>query len=193
VIDRRNRWFLAVIGLVLLVGGGLSGALGGGAFGNARAQRDVFDRTLIRWWNEGGWESFAVVTAIGAAVAMIGAASVWRQLHRDGGQSRTPAVTFLDDGSRGETTLRPSALERTLAVDLERLSDVEKASVGLFGTYPGVEMRTVLTLGDDADLDRLPAQVDEVLARAETTAGIRPDPILVTLRFKAAEPQRSLD
>ena len=101
MIDRKNRRSLAVIGLLLLVGGGLSAALGGGAFGNRRADRDVFDNTIIRWWNEGGWESFAVVTAAGFVLAVIGLVLVLRQLHRNDGRSHTPNVTFPADGQTG--------------------------------------------------------------------------------------------
>src|SRR6202034_2138811 len=63
VIDRRNRRDLTIFGLLLMAAGALSAALGGGVFGDHRANEDVFDLTVIRWWDEGGWESFAVVTA----------------------------------------------------------------------------------------------------------------------------------
>jgi hypothetical protein len=193
VIDRKNRRSLALIGFLLLVGGGLSAALGGGAFGNRRAHRDVFDNTVIRWWNEGGWESFAVVTAGGLVLAVIGAALVARQLHRNDGRSHTPNVTFPPDGQPGETTLRSSALSRNLQTDLENIPDVDKAAVSLFGPYPNLEMRAVLTVGDHIDLDGLPGRVDQALERVTTTAGVRPEPVQVTLRFKAASPDRQLN
>jgi hypothetical protein len=192
MIDRNNRRSLALIGFLLLVGGGLSAALGGGAFGNRRADRDIFDTTLIRWWNEGGWESFAVVTAIGFVLAVMGAVLVLRQLHRNDGRAHTPNVTFPADGTPGETTLRSPALSRNLEADLERIPDVDQATVRLFGEYPRMELRAVLTVGDQIDLDGLPGRVDEALDRVTTTAGVRPDPVQVTLRFKAAAPDRQL-
>jgi len=192
MIDRRNRRSLALIGFLLLVGGGLSAALGAGGFGKARAHRDVFDRTVVRWWNEGGWESFAVVTAIGVVLLVIGVVLVMRQVHRNDGRNRTPDVTFPSTGTPGETTLRSPALSHNLETDLEAIADVNKAMVGLFGRYPSIEMRAVLTVGDHVDLDGLPACVDGVLARMKTTTGVRPDPVQVTLRFKAADAERRL-
>jgi hypothetical protein len=64
--------------------------------------------------------------------------------------------------------------------------------VGLFGNYPLIEMRAVLAVGDSVDLEQLPARVDAVLARMETTTGARPDPVQITIRFKAAPRQRQL-
>jgi hypothetical protein len=55
-----------------------------------------------------------------------------------------------------------------------------------------MELRAVLTVGDQIDLDGLPGRVDEALDRVTTTAGVRPDPVQVTLRFKAAAPDRQL-
>lgn len=179
---------------MLLIGGGLSAALGAGVFGNRRADRDGFDNTVIRWWNEGGWESFALVTAIGLvlALAVIGAVLILRQLHRNDSRSRTPNITFPARGTRGETTLRSAALAHNLETDLENIPDVAKANIGLFGRYPTMEMRAVLTVGDQVDLDGLPGRVDQALDRVQTTAGFRPEPVQVTLRFKAADPDRQL-
>ena len=92
--DRRNRLILTVVGLLLLVGGGLAACLGAGVFGTARSDRDVFDATLVRWWDEGGWKSFAVVTAIGVVAVVLGAYLALAQLQRNDGRQRTPTVTF---------------------------------------------------------------------------------------------------
>jgi hypothetical protein len=192
VIDRRNRRDLALIGLLLMLAGTLAAALGAGGFGNRRANRDVFDPTVVGWWNEGGWKSFAVVTAIGVVAAGIGAALVGRQLHRNDGRDRTPNVAFPVGGSPGETTLRSPALSHNLETDLETIPDVTKATVGLFGHYPAIEMRAVLTVDDHVDLEQLPARVDDVLARMKTTAGVRPEPLQVTLRFIATSQARQL-
>jgi hypothetical protein len=192
--DRRNRVIVAVVGLVLLVGGGLSACLGAGVFGTARSDRHVFDATVVRWWDEGGWESFAVVTAIGVIALVFGVLLAFSQLHRNDGRQRTPTVKFPpSDGARGETTLQSPALSHHLQTDLEAIPDVHDAMVGLFGPYPTIEMRAVIAVGDSIDLDRLPAQVDAVLARMQVTTGVRPDPVQITIRFKAAERERQLD
>jgi hypothetical protein len=191
--DRRNRIILTVIGLFLLVGGTLSACLGAGVFGTTRSNRTIFDSTVIKWWDEGGWKSFAVVTAIGVVAVALGALLAFSQLHRNDGRQQTPTVTFPPtDGARGETTLRSPALSHHVEADLEAIPDVHNATVGLFGHYPAIEIRAVLSVGDTIDLERLPAQVDAVLARMETTTGTRPDPVQITIRFKAADRQRQL-
>jgi hypothetical protein len=192
--DRRNRVIVAVVGLVLLVGGGLSACLGAGVFGTARSDRHVFDATVVRWWNEGRWESFAVVTVIGLVAVVLGAFLALAQAHRNDGRQRTPTVKFPpSDGARGVTTLHSPALSHHVQTDLEAIPDVHDAMVGLFGQYPTIEMRAVLAVGDSIDLDRLPAQVDAVLARMQVTTGIRPDPVQITIRFKAADRERQLE
>src|ERR1019366_3067920 len=72
VSDRLNRVVLGLLGLLLLAGGGLFVCLGPGVFGSNRSHRDVFDATVVRWWNEGGWMSFAVVVAIGLGFLVLG-------------------------------------------------------------------------------------------------------------------------
>jgi hypothetical protein len=191
--DRQNRLILTLLGLLLVFGGGLSAALGAGLFGTARSNRAVFDATVIRWWNEGGWKSFATVAAIGAVAAVLGALLAWRQPHRNDGRTRTPTVVFpAGEDGRGETTLRSAALTHNLEADLQAIPDVHNATVGLFGRFPAIELRAVLAVGDSVDLERLPARVDHVLARMHTTTGTRPDPVQITIRFKAAERQRQL-
>lgn len=189
---RRHRVVLGLIGVLLLVGGGLSACLGAGVFGASRSNRPVFDRTLIRWWNEGGWESFAVVGAIGGFALVVGALLALGQLRRNNGKKRAPTIDLPVSGTRGHTRLRSPALSHSLEADLKTIPDVHDALVGLFGRYPHLELHTTLTVGDQADLDQLPRHVDAALDRMETTTGIRPDPVQVTVRFKAADTARQL-
>ena len=193
--DRRNRRTLVVIGFLLAAGGGLSCFLGAGGFGSARSDRAVFDATVVRWWNEGGWMSFATVVAIGVVVAVTGTVLMAWQLRRNDGRSRVSNFGFAypaaADG-RGETSVRAAALAHVLEADLERIPDVQKAMVGLFGAYPEVETRAVLDVDDDVDLDELTGQVERSLAALASTAQLRPAPVQITVRFKAASPPRQL-
>ena len=176
-----------------MVGGGLSACVGADVFGSARASRKVFDPTVVRWWDEGGWKSFAVVVFIGAVAIVAGLWLAFMQLHRDDGRFRTPNIIFAPHGSeRGETSLRASALSHGLEADLTRIPDVEGAMVALFGRYPDIELRAVLDIGDRTDLDHLPDRVEEVLDRLVNTTGIRPNPIVVTVRFKPVDRERQL-
>ena len=156
--DRSDRIVVGVLGLLLLLGGGLAACLGAGLFGAARADHHVFDSTVARWWDEGGWESFAVVTAIGVVAVALGAYLALAQVHRNDGRQRTPTVKFpQNNGAKGKTTLRSAALSHNLETDLEAIADVHDARVGLFGRYPTIEMRAILGVGDGVDLDNLPA------------------------------------
>ena len=192
-IDRRNRRIAALIGLLVAAGAGLAICVGAGVFGTPRSDHAVFGPTLVRWWNEGGWRSFAVVVAIGAVGIGLGLWLALPQLVRNDALRRTQAMALGDDRNvRGETTLRSPALSHGLETDLERIPDVAHAAVGLFGTYPDVEMRAVIDVSDDVDLDRLPDRVDEVFRRAYTTTGIQLDPIHITIRFSRARQPRHL-
>jgi hypothetical protein len=192
--DRSNRVVVAVVGFVFLAGGGLAACLGAGVFGSVRSDHYVFGPTVVRWWDEGGWQSFAVVTAIGVVAVALGAFLALAQVQRNDGRQRTPTVTFAPgDGARGETTLRSAALSHNVETDLESIADVHDARVGLFGRYPAIEMRAVLAVGDGIDLDTLPTRVDAALDRLQATTGARPDPVQVTVRFKSAGRERQLD
>ena len=81
---------------------------------------------------------------------------------------------------------------RSLENDLVPIPDITKASVGLFGAYPDIELRAVLAVRDNADLDQPPDRVEEVLARLHTTAGIALDPIQIALRFSEGNRERQL-
>jgi len=186
------RGHLGLFGLLLLTGGGLSGCLGMGVFGAARSNRPVFDHTLIRWWNEGGWESFTVVGAIGFLALLTGTGLALGQLRRNNGKKRVPTINLPVTGSHGQTHLRSSAVSHTLEADLKSIPDVQDALVGLFGQYPNLELHGTLTVGDRTDLDQLPRHVDAAIDRMESTTGIKPNPVQITIRFKAAEQQRRL-
>ena len=88
--DRSDRLVVAVVGFLLLLGGGLAACLGAGLFGTARTDSHVFGSTVAHWWAEGGWESFAVVTAIGVVALALGAYLALAQVHRNDGRQRTP-------------------------------------------------------------------------------------------------------
>jgi hypothetical protein len=191
--DRRNRRILAFVGLILVAAGALAICLSSQVFGVTRSKRDVFDNTVIRWWNQGGWISFAVAVAVGVLLAVVGWGLIRGQLRRNDGRERTPTIGFRPtEGERGATVLRSPALSHTMEDDLTAIPDVLGARVGLFGSFPHVEMRAVIDISDDADLGKLPARVDEVLQRMQATTGVRPDPVQITVRFKGVDTERQI-
>jgi hypothetical protein len=192
-IDRRNRRTAAVIGLVLAAAGALAACVGAGVFGTARSDHGVFGPTVVHWWDEGGWKSFAVVVAIGAVAVGLGLWFALPQLRRNDAQRRTQAMVLTDtDPIRGQTTLQAPALSHGLESDLQGIAAIRKAAVGLFGAYPDIELRAVIDVTDDADLEHLPDQVDTIFARVHTTTGIRFDPIHIAVRFASAHQPRQL-
>ena len=191
--DRRNRRILLLFGLLLAAGGGLACCLGAGVFGRSRSDRQVFDPTLVRWWNEGGWMSFATVVAIGVVAALIGTALIVTELRRNDGRSRTGNFTYLPSPTqRGETTVRAAALSHTLESDLETIPVVQRALIGLFGAFPAVELRAVLDVVDETDLKELTAYVDSALDKFFDTTGIRVGPAQFTIRFRTGTPPRQV-
>jgi hypothetical protein len=191
--DRANRSVIGLVGLLLAVGGGLCVCLGAGVFGTSRSNRAVFDSTIIRWWNEGGWSSFAVVVAIGLVAVAIGVLLSLAQLRRTDARQRTPSFAFPSGvGGRGETSLRGAALSHGIQADLENIDDIHHAAVAVLGGYPDLELRAVLVVSDNADLEHLRDSVDEAVARMETTVGIRPRSVRITVRFADTAPVRRL-
>jgi hypothetical protein len=192
-IESRNRRRLAVIGLLLAAAGTLSACRGAGVFGASRGNQPVFDGTVIRWWDQGGWKSYAVVAATGLVAVILGLWLAAPQLRRNNVKSRTPPIVFpANPVGRGETTLRSPTLGHGLEHDLARIPDVNNASVRLFGPYPAIELRAVLDVNDNADLDQLPDRVDEALARLHITAGVAVDPVQIALRFSHGRPERQV-
>jgi hypothetical protein len=194
MIDRRNRAVMILLGLVLLGGGVLVLLLGTGAFGRHRSDLSILDGAVLRRWDHYGAASYAVVGAAAFVVCIVGLFLAAREWKRNGGRERTGGITFLTKlGERGQTTLRTPSLSHTLENDLMRLPDVRGARVGLFGESPAVELRSVLDVTDHVDLKSLPRRFDEALARFEQTVGYRPQPIQVTVRFRAGQRERQLE
>ncbi|MDQ6837763.1 MAG: alkaline shock response membrane anchor protein AmaP [Actinomycetota bacterium] len=193
MIDRRNRAVLAVIAVILIAGAGLAICLGAGVFGTTRADQSIVDHTVSRWWNQGGWVSYAIVDAAGVILVAAGLAFALGQLRRNDGRDHMSNVTVEHhEPQRGDTTLRARAAVRSLEHDLATVPDVHDATVGFFGRPPDVELRAVVAVGDDTDLAALPGHVDSVLARLAHTTGIAPEPIQITVRFKDKQRQRQV-
>ncbi len=192
-IDRRNRRIAVLIGIVLAAAGAVGAAVGAGVFGTARSHHAVFGPTVVRWWNEGGWKSFAVVVAIGVVALGLGLWLALPQMMRNDALRRTQAMVLSDSGgTRGETTLQAPALSHGVEADLERIPDIRKAAVGLFGVYPRIELRGVIEVTDDADLDRLPARIEDVFQRVHASTGVRLEPIRLTVSFSTARRELQL-
>jgi hypothetical protein len=191
--DRQNRLILTAFALILFVASLLALLYGVGVFGENRASEPVIDETAIHGWNNNGAGSFALLGAVGFVVFIAGCMIVAREGRRNGGRRRAGTVTFpAEVGDLGTTTLVSASLSHTLEADLKRLPDVSGALVGLFGGAPEIELRTVLDVDDQVNLNELPTQFVEAMDRFARTVGFRPHPIQVTLRFRGTGRDRQL-
>jgi hypothetical protein len=191
--DRRNRLILTIFALILFVAALLALVYGVGVFGEDRASEPVIDENVIHRWNNNGAGSFAVLGAVGFVVFAAGCILAAREWRRNGGRKRAGTVAFSAEVSdRGTTTLDSASLSHTLEADLKRLPDVCGALVGLFGGAPDVELRTVLDVSDQVNLNALAKQFGEAMDRFTRTVGFRPHPIQVTLRFRGTGRERHL-
>jgi hypothetical protein len=191
--DRRNRLILTIFALILLTAALLALLYGVGVFGEDRASAPIVDENVVHRWSNNGAGSFAVLGAVGFVVFVAGCILAAREWRRNGGRRRAGTVVFPAEVSdRGTTTLDSASLSHSLEADLKRLPDVSGALVGLFGGAPEVELRTVLYVSDQVNLDALPRQFGEAMDRFNRTVGFRPHPIQVTLRFRGTGHDRQL-
>jgi hypothetical protein len=193
MIDRRNRILLTVLALLFLAGGVLALLLGAGVFGQGRSHFDIITHAELHRWDGFGEKAYAVAGAVAFVLLIIGfllAAKEWR---RNDGKKRASLITFpVKDDDRGQTTLDTPSLSHALENDLKTIPNVKGAMVGLFGTAPKFELRSVLIVSDAIDFEELPGQFDLAVQRFSKTVGLRPDPVQVTLRFRGTQPERHL-
>ncbi len=180
--DRTNRvmWVLIAVMLTAVGGGGLSLALG--AWGHA-GPVDVVDPTVVRWWGDGGWMSFASVAFIGLVLVALGLVLVRGELRHQG----TPRLADFDPCEgyqgpvRGRTMVRAAPVAAALEADLKTLRGVRRATVGLFGRAGDLEVRARLEIGDEVDLASLSDAFGEMVERFVHTSNLSPSKVEVTL------------
>lgn len=189
--DRRNRVGLATLGLCCGLVGGLGLALSLGAFGSMASHAPVITHSLAHHFSKGHRWSF-VISGVVAVVAIAGGVWLaWGQLRlRPGlprlGDYRPVSETVSEinvNATRGTTVVRAAPLAHALESDLERMREVGRASVGLYGTAPRLTVEAGLTVSDQSDLPRLSTEVSKTLTRTLRHAGLRPVTTDVTVRL----------
>jgi hypothetical protein len=169
-IDRRNRAWFFVLGLLLL-------ALGiAGLLIQARVLTDYLAvsqpgdyyrqvRDLAS--AEPVWTTLALVVA-GVLLIWLGIALIRRQI-------ATPATRVreltLQDSAEGATVVDADVLSEALAEDLERLPDVHDASARLVAAGPRPKVAVRAVVDGATDLPRLREQMEQVYARFLTVTG----------------------
>ncbi|PSK95863.1 hypothetical protein CLV63_11326 [Murinocardiopsis flavida] len=179
---RGNRWFLALLGLVLMAAGGAALAAGLGGFSGLAASETLGDSVGGRFGRP--WVPYAA-----AAVAAVVALSALRLLAV---QVRTGTVARLSlerDTGPGTTEMPASAARRVLIDEIGRYPGVRGVRAHLTGPGDGPAVRLALTLDADADTGGIWRRVrSEGLADLRTSLEL--DRLPAVLRISMAPPPK---
>jgi hypothetical protein len=164
-IDRVNRFLLAAIGLVLIVGGGLVLALGISLFGSSRADQPVIPAGVTAFIQENPWFWWAVA-ALCVVVALLALRWLIAQLHT----SSLSHLNVEQDRRDGETVLQAGAISDAVEHEVQAMSGVSSASMQLLGQPSSHRHTLKVVLDDRADISavrsRLSRQTVTNLRRA---------------------------
>jgi hypothetical protein len=161
--DRTNRAVLALLGLLLSVGGTL-GVLAGTDILGRDADRRLADHPVAGFIGDNSvwfWPAAALAAALLALLALRWLIAVLSPAPRAGD------ITIRGDRSAGRTTLRSAALSDALATELQTYRGVHVAHVRVSGTPtdPGLDIAVGTT--EDADLAQLRQRIEaEALTHA---------------------------
>ncbi|MFJ3811818.1 alkaline shock response membrane anchor protein AmaP [Streptomyces sp. NPDC090073] len=180
-IGRVHRVLLALVGLLLLVGGGSVLAVGLGVRPPFRwlhtSPHDVLlSRAERTHWRDTGWWWPAVI----AALAVLLLLALWWLLAAL--RRRRPAEIPVDTGDGEDAVLLGGALESALTQDAARQEGVARARILLRGRRGAPTARAWLQL--EPDVDPAPALADftrQALAHARESAGLASLPAEVRL------------
>jgi hypothetical protein len=189
---RTNRVLWLAVALVLMAMGGVGLSFSFGAWGQGAAHATIITHTVVGWWREGAWKSFAAAAFIGFVFLVLGFALLWRELTPHQGHARLDDFLLLVPDSRvarGETVVKAASLSHGLEGDLETIPGVERALVGLFGTTERLAIRVRLRVRDSADLEEVSRQVAEAVGRMARTGSLHTDDVEVTVSLVEHEIQ----
>jgi hypothetical protein len=154
-----NRTWLGLIGLLLLLLGLASLAVGTGRLSLVLGDGPRADDPLLGPWVSDVFADTAAVVGIGLVavlVALLGLGWLLAQVPR----TNAAAVYRLqDDATRGLTTCAPAVLTGAFAEDLQTLPGVVAADAVLRGTAQEPELTVRLTATDRTDIPSLLAAV----------------------------------
>jgi hypothetical protein len=188
LIDRRNRFGLFVLGLVLLALG-IAGLL---------IQAEILTRYLAvdspgSYYQQvrdlardyPGW-TIAAFIVVGLLLLLLGLSWIRRQVSTP--TTRVREVTLQDDAA-GSTVVDADVVSHALARDLERVPDVHDASARLLtaGARPKVAVRA--TVDGAADMSSLRNDIEQVYRRVSQVLGS--DGVEANLHVKPVPSRRS--
>jgi hypothetical protein len=173
---RTNRVVLALVGLLLAVGGAAVLATGTGLFGARVAREPVISRTVERFVDANTW-LWPVAGAVAVVLALL--SLLW--LLRQGRADRVGELPLVRD-ERGHTDLTAAALTGALEDEVEGYRGATRASAVLTGSTAAPRLSLTVTLDGRVPPAELHARlVEQAVAHARTAVG-RPDlPVRIEL------------
>ena len=159
--DKTNRTALTLLALVLLAAGAGAMALSVGVFGSAQSRKPLFSNAVSKYIGAHGswiWAAAAVLAALLALAMVRWVAALLLSTDRAGDLD-----VRTDDASRGKSLIKPAAVNKAVAAEIE--------------TYRGVTAAKSRTLGDNDEpllavtvtVDKA-ENLDSVRQRVETDA-----------------------
>ena len=179
----RNRVWLALTGLSLLIAGAMAVAGGLGAFGREHAGRPLLTAVMSRWVSAHRWFWPSVAMAA-CAVALLGAGWLTAQV-----RCRTLRRLAMGDPGSGATRMAAQVATRAITTDVTCYPGVRRARARLLGSTRRPWIRVHVTCDDVADLVELERRIrDDAMVRLRTTLDRQDIGGIVDFRIIHAEP-----
>ncbi|GAA1838117.1 hypothetical protein GCM10009836_16250 [Pseudonocardia ailaonensis] len=177
-----DRWWLGVLGLVLLVAGAGAALLGFGIFGSARGSRPLLDPVIVDALRAQPllWRWVAIVG--GVVLVVLGLVWAVRSLRPE----RRPDLLLE---SSADTTLLVTAGAAAEAVGARAglLPGVGRARARMVGSAGSPALRVTVWITDDADVAEICRLLEsDVVAEARDALGLEHLPVAVRLELDAA-------
>ena len=159
---RTNRALLTLLGLLLLLAGLATLALGTGLLNPPAQDQPVLNTTADTWFTDHSW----VWWPIAAGGVIIAAICLWWLL----AQARSDRVSSLRIGERteeGRTTVSASALTDAITDEVQSYRGVRRAHAHLSGTATAPDLTLTVDLDGRVDVAQVQAEIlDGALAHA---------------------------
>jgi hypothetical protein len=193
--DRRNRLRWALIALLLLAVGVAGSLISFDRLPQVGADTPLLPDTAVQRWRQAEDWRLAALAALGFLLAVYGWRILAVQLRRGGGRTTMGDLEFDRPSSNGDrpggrTVVRGPALAHSIEDDLERVSGIQRALVGLFGSPHQPELRASLDVSSAADLRRVRERVAAALERLAATTTVPPRTATVTFRVVEGRTRR---
>jgi hypothetical protein len=195
MVDRRNRVRWVLIALLLLAVGVAGSLISFDRLPQVGADTPLLPDTAVQRWRQAEDWRLAALAALGFLLAVYGWRIFAAQLRRGGGRTTMGDLQFDRPSSNGDraggrTVVRAPALAHSIEDDLERVSGVQRALVGLFGSPHQPELRASLDVSGTADLRRVRERVAAALERLAATTTVSPRTATITFRVVEGHTRR---